>query len=270
MTYQSVADSAHGATAYQLLLFSSSDGQYYAYTTGDIARTYQSRTYQAGYALKVGEIRDGALHADHEVEIFMPSDHPVAVQFEEGVPDAEWTVEVLMGHDGDAGVVQLWKGVILTSAFEELAGTGESHTKLTCKSRLAALYQSGLPYRFGSGCQHAVYRSGCNLNQTTNSFEYPLTAVNGVQLQAFGFDTHPDGEFTAGFVRQGSAYRAVKAHVGDTITLNRPLPAAVVGSLVTVYRGCDRSEARCEALGNFDNIFRFDIPGRDIFREGVK
>jgi hypothetical protein len=265
-----VADSDHSATVYQLILFSSSDGQYYPYALGDVARTLNTRTYQPGYAIKVGEIKDSASNADGEVEITLPSNTPVAEAFQGGVPDAEWTVQIYMGHDGDAGVIELWKGLIITASFEDLSGTNASHTKLTCKSRLGALYQSALPYRFGSSCQHSVYRGGCNLNQTANSFEYPLIAVDGLQLQATGFASHPDGEFANGFIRLGSAYRAVSAHVGNTVTLSRPLPLAGVGSLVTIFRGCDRSKARCIYLGNFSNIFRFDIPTRNIFKEGVK
>jgi hypothetical protein len=61
------------------------------------------------------------------------------------------------------------------------------------------------------------------------------------------------------------------AQAGDVLTLILPFSVDMVGKVVTVYAGCDRSIAMCVA--KFDNLNNFRgcpyVPTKNIFLTGL-
>jgi uncharacterized phage protein (TIGR02218 family) len=163
---------------------------------------------------------------------------------------------VFMPTPGDTspGAVHLFEGAV--------AGVDPSSTrvKLGVKSELEKLTAQMPSYLYQPGCGHAVYSAGCGLSRIAKT----VTGSAGVGATTTSVPSalgQADGYFDLGVLAFTSgacvgARRAVKRWATGAFGLALPLPAVPApGDTFTVYPGCARTMAACQALGNI-NRFR--------------
>lgn len=244
----------------------------YGYTSGAISRVHSGVTYRADQAMIVGETKEDKQTGHTSLELTVPIEHEIAQKFKVTAPSEDIKVTLMLGHEGDVDpeMLVVWSGYVSSVSTQwEKDGTEKQSAKLLCQSRLSTLYRLGLPYRYGSACQHTVYRGGCQLSLEANKLNVAVTAISGAIITATEIAAQPSTRFPAGLIRFGTQWRDIISQSGSTVTLNYPFEGLSLGNSVSLFSGCDRSEARCIALGNFENILRFDIPTKNIFVTGL-
>jgi len=132
-------------------------------------------------------------------------------------------------------------------------------------------------YTFQRLCNHVVYDVRCKATEAGNLFSGSVTAVSldGKTITVGGLDAGTSVGFaTSGLLRIDALVeqRTVISHVAtDDLILQYPFRAIVVGNLVTVLRGCDRTIQICKS--EFDNVINYGGsafgPEKDIFKHGV-
>jgi uncharacterized phage protein (TIGR02218 family) len=114
-------------------------------------------------------------------------------------------------------------------------------------------------------CNNAIYDRLCGVDKTLyETTGCVITDIVGSVLTVAEAALQADGYYTAGplVVEDGSAAGErlfVADHTGDQLTLLHPPPAALaIGDAVTLYAGCDGTEATCDAkFANLDYFLGF-------------
>ncbi len=113
---------------------------------------------------------------------------------------------------------------------------------------------------YQSSCMHALYDSGCTVNQAAFTVTGALTsgstlsALNTNLTQAAGYFSQGVITFTSG-VNTG-VRRTVRSYSGGVIALTLPLKALpATGDTFTAYAGCDNTQATCQT--KFNNLQNF-------------
>ncbi len=244
----------------------------YGYTSGAISRVHLGVTYRADQAMIVGETKEDRQTGHTSLELTIPIEHEIAQKFKVTAPSEDVKVTLMLGHEGDVDpdMLIVWTGYVSSVSTDwDKGGDEKQAAKLICQSRLSKLYRLGLPYRYGSACQHTVYRGGCQLSLEANKMDVFVDAIAGSVITAAAIAGQPATRFPAGMVRFGTQWRDIVSQSGSTVTLNYPFEALSIGDSVSLFSGCNRSESRCIELGNFENILRFDIPTKNIFVTGL-
>lgn len=124
---------------------------------------------------------------------------------------------------------------------------------------LKSLEKDCLKKTVQKGCNHALFDSGCSLDQTTFEVEAVITEITGNTIKAIEFSGFDDQYFYLGeskLVKGGRTRKAmILDHVGDTIKTQIPIPGLAVGDTLKVYPGCDKQAVTC--LRKFNNVNRF-------------
>lgn len=157
-----------------------------------------------------------------------------------------------------SGPGQPWVGSVLL--FLGRVSNADSIQKTSCVFRVKSeliLLKTRLPRDlYQPGCNHVLYDEGCGLDResfkitaatesgTTASVIVSSSAVSSLRLGVLYID-NPDGI---------TLVRSIRAVSGSNIELTYPLDFIPgVGVSFTAYQGCDRTKARCTALGNILN-----------------
>lgn len=253
MTYAASDTSAHGANPVWL----------YAFTQGAVVTRYTNQpedvvyggnTY-AALAISHGEIDlNGDLSKD-ELSVTLPPS-AWSLPYVSDVMDQETTLLIHKGHatDPDGEFVEWWDGAV---GGGELKGAS---VVLACVSIRSLMRQPGLRRRIQKPCPHVHYGRGCWLDRADFAQAASLTAMSGVVLTVPAAAGFADNHFRGGQVAEpGGVLRWIIGHVGTQLTLLRPFGPAVFAALagagslaVTLYPGCDRTEATCNTV--FDNL----------------
>lgn len=277
MSYSDLVQLTSGNVVYDLVRFSKG-GNVYGFTSGNVARTWNNELYVPDYAIQVGEVKDDKETGSASLEFIVPIEHVIAQMFRTFVPSGDIKVQVMLAHEGDLAsdaqkVITIWTGFVVSSnnTFDKAAEGQKKFATLSCASRQTIIYRNGLSYRYGSNCQHTVYRGGCNLSMEEHEFIIAVEAIDGTLVASSDLSAQPDTRFPAGLAKFGDfQWRDVTAKTGPLIQFNAPFEGLQVGDTMKLYTGCNRSEARCIELDNFENLLRFDIPTKNLFITGVK
>lgn len=162
-----------------------------------------------------------------------------------------------------ASVIVRWKGRATTPTVD--GGT----VSFSCESVLTAGERNGLGRVYMKQCPYALYSVGqCNVDKTLHAVEVTVAAVSGATLTLTGADAHADGWFVGGILEHQGVLRYVSGHVGNSITVNWPLPEVEITGDATLYPGCSFDRNTCNT--KFNNIANYGgqpwLPSDNAFR----
>lgn len=268
MTFTSKETSRDEGEPYQLFWFRSGT-QDYRYTTLSSSVWVDTVEYSPDQAMGSAEIKETMSGDKGKLNFQVMRNHEVAQLFLISSPRTVSLV-VYSGHtsDPDDELIPSWTGRVIACDWND-----EDQATLSCESISTILQRNGLPYTFGSTCQHTLYRGGCKLDIFANSALYEITSLSGYTITVPDLIDSPSNEYDAGLViAKDVDYRMVTGfdNLTGVLTLLRPFEGVEAGEIVRIAVGCNRSSARCEELGNFENYLGFDtVPRRNPF-EGLK
>ena len=276
MTYDSRESSAAGAAPIELFRFSMGS-TVWRYTSGDVA---VGRDVGAGdgaqnfvtEVLKRAELDYSQEDSGGSLEVRVPRTNPVAALFIPFAPPLPVGLTAYRFHDGDAETVVIFIGKVASVAFED------TEAVLTCQP-IQAMFSRTLPrLYFQKQCNWSLYSTQCGVSRaafgesTYGGVRATITVLSGLQVTAPVLGIHGDGWYDGGYLELDSGTkRLIVSQVGDVATLQNPLIGVAVGEPITVYPGCDKTEATCGAkFSNLSNHFGFArIPYRNPFTTGI-
>lgn len=180
-------------------------------------------------------------------EITVRRDNPIAAMMVGYRPVQPVRVEIYAVHRGEAQTILAWKGEVVSHR------TAGAQSVLSCAPLLYRLRRKVPAFTFQSQCNHALYRSGCDVVPGTFRVTGVVSTVTADQIEVGAAASKPDGWFNNGYVeRSDGSRRFILQHIGDTLTLHWPFADLVSGETVDVYAGCQRTEAIC--LSKFNNV----------------
>lgn len=164
-----------------------------------------------------------------------------------------------IGLDLGTAVVE-WKGRIVT------ANPQGDKIVLECESVYTSMRRLGLAAQIELTCIHAIYSAGCKANKPAARFDGDVLSVSGHVYSVDGAAGFPNGYFNAGMMEGNDERRFILNHVGENITLSRPL-GVIAGQSVALYPGCDKRLETCrDKFSNLDNYLGFPwMPDQNPF-----
>jgi uncharacterized phage protein (TIGR02218 family) len=157
--------------------------------------------------------------------------------------------------DTSAGLVTLFFGRVVEVDPGRTLATIKVNTHLE-------LLNLQWPWRlFQPGCSRTLYDAGCTLAKSSFGSDCHVTAggtANTVHTDysgATGLASLGTLTFTSGMLA-GKSF-SIRAQTGGVIDILRTLPVQpAIGDALTVYQGCDKTQATC--LAKFNNLQHFE------------
>lgn len=221
------------------------------------------------------EVGVASIGKDAEVTLGLPLAHPLAQRYVSmGSPPREVTVTIYRQQPGGP-IEQIMNGVVTSMGIERHLA------KFLIESRLARLLNRTLPLVATSrSCQHVLYDKNCRADRNSFSLGAGLAPVPSLTVLSFdgrvvvissigGQPTHwaqlgelvhlPTGE-----------RMTILEQVGQTITMQSPIPDLRDGDAITVSAGCAHDIITCRA--KFSNQVNFggfpQLPTKNPFIPG--
>uniref|UniRef100_A0AAU8GS05 Tail assembly protein n=1 Tax=Pseudomonas phage PAKlein3 TaxID=3230132 RepID=A0AAU8GS05_9VIRU len=263
MTYQTYEESLDRGTPVELYEFVQGI-QRWNYISGTEPIVRLGQTYTPMPVTRAGVKQSGDVFKD-SLKLSFPRDDAFASQFLGFAPEGVTTVTVLRGHYGDPDneYVVYWKGRVVGA---KAAG---NQIDIECESIFTSIRRPGLRARFEYGCRRTLYLKGCNVNRELYKLQGDVLSIaGGLEVTVAGSGSKPDGYFTGGMlVTPDGAARFITNHVGDKVTMMRPINGLVGGMTVSLYPGCDHLRDTCKnKFNNLDNFGGFPfIPSKNPF-----
>lgn len=159
-----------------------------------------------------------------------------------GDPDEEYAVKFV------GRVVKVQPGLIATS--------------LVCEEGFTTMARSSVAQVMQRLCRHAHYFTtsdggGCRLNVDDWKQSVSLTSATGKEVTSADFILQPDGTYTAGILFVDGVEYFIQSHVGQTLTLERPLSSGAFPRSAQVAPGCNLTPANCLTFSNIANFGGF-------------
>lgn len=273
MTFKTYEESRNLGEPFQLFTFRAGN-DFFRYTTADHIISVAGLDYLPDQPMESAEIKETNVDDKGKLNFKVMRNHDIANLFLISSPPAV-SLTITAGHEGDpdSDIITIWTGRVVACEWGE-----DDEATLSCESATTVLQRSGLPYKFGTTCQHTLYRGGCALDIFANSALLPVSAVNGYAVTIPDIIGEPENNYNGGLlIRDGVNYRMITAfdNTTGTVQLIRPFEQLDAGDVIRVALGCNRSAERCKELENFENFLGFTtIPTRNPFsglaKAGVK
>ncbi|MFG6413797.1 DUF2163 domain-containing protein [Roseateles sp. DC23W] len=141
------------------------------------------------------------------------------------------------------------------------AETGLGTVEVSMRSLIAQLERMVPAEIYQPGCRNTIYDAFCGLSVAAAEIPGTVTGLSGVRLdffssglgQAAGFFDLGAVRFTSGLLE--GEQRTVRAYAAGGVQTVLPWPSQpAIGDTFVIRPGCDRTKARCSALGN---VIRF-------------
>ena len=222
----------------------------YLYTDGDIPVTYGGSVYDPAPLSRTGMERDVTFDISKmtiTAQDVLPAiiDHITQVEGE-----IIWVEVAQLLRD----MSPLEKQVIFIGQLSRPAYKGNV-VQLECVGFEKFLSLPVPRHRWTPQCNHTLYDDGCGLTKATFAVSAAtLTSVssNGLVINAAAMDAAPYS-LTRGFIQWRVHKRLIVSHSGTAIGIRFAIPGFTSGATdVAVYPGCDKTMARCTALGNMN------------------
>jgi uncharacterized phage protein (TIGR02218 family) len=221
-------------------------------------------------AISHGEVSVSGEIPRDTLSIKLPRNNEMAYRVLAEDPGVTTSVTIYRGHEATPeDFIVYWRGRVLSAQASK-----ESIT-LKCESIYTSMKRSGLRGRFQRSCRYSLYGDGCNVDR--DAFEdgpFTVAAAAGAVVTVTGADGQVDGYYNAGILQYGPVLRYITSHVGNAITLIRPIEqieidlAASPGDVqVSLFPGCDKTRITCnDKFNNLENFGGFPwIPLRNPF-----
>lgn len=257
MTYQALETSVEGGAPVELYEFAYQN-VLTRWTSADRDIVLGPSTYLTASIVR-SEIEDAGQNVSNpSITLTVRTDFVPIQVFSAYPPSDVVNLTIRRFHLGDTSdIVVIWSGRVLSVSW------GNDEAKVTCQNLYTRLKQTGLRRLYGRNCPHVLYSQGdgeCRLARASFAVPGTLLSASGVTIVATAFGSEADGFFNGGALEIETApgvfqRRGIKTHVGTTITITHPLAELVTGASVTVYPGCDKTQATC--ITKFNNVLNF-------------
>jgi uncharacterized phage protein (TIGR02218 family) len=247
-------------------------GRIWRYTTAEANTALDGNTYTALAGLERGAIQQSDEDVSMQVEITLPRTATLCQEFI-GAPHADpITLVIKRNHRGEADseAITIWTGEVAAASFLG------SIVKLLCTTEEAAFGGDIGRILYTRDCANMLYDELCGVDAADHTFGATVVALSDDLLTITVEDPADLGaspsHYKGGYLTwaDGRAFILDETAAG-VFVLQTPARGVVVGDLVSITRGCDRSHATCAAL--FDNADRFQgyelIPLDDVTRRLV-
>jgi len=217
------------------------------------------------------------------LEVTAPRDFVLALRFRVTVPGRAWFLTIYRLHRNDGPTPErrvFWKGLLRSVSWSGAWAT------MHLQSINGLLKSEGLRLQYQRGCNHMHYAPGCNLSATAHQFTGPIVAVSGLTVSV-SIPPTPNSPPVSGLaapqallgtaVAENGERRMITAHAftppsgPHVLTVLQPFAEAAVGQVLTVRRGCARTQAACGFFGNLANFGGIPtIPINNPFVHGIE
>jgi len=233
------------------------DGVSYRFASNDVSYTHLGNVYTKE-TISRSEIESTKELNKSSIDVKFPITHTLARRWMTDRVESVITLTIFE-IDEDDDVYTSFKG-----RFTSIKPVN-AEIVCTFETIFTSLHRTGLRARFTRQCRHSLYGRGCNLNKEGFAKPGTATSITGSVVQVTGASSYDDGYFTTGILRApDGTMRFIISHIGDTITLIRPMRSLALaleaGSQpVTLYPGCDRTRPTCiERFNNLPNNGGFE------------
>lgn len=266
MTYDAKETSAQDGQPVELYEFIQGPNTF-RYTSWDIDVVHATKTYLAE-SISRSEFENTGEFPRNDIDVTAPTHFPVSRLFRFAPPSQVVLLVISEIHntDLDAEKIVKWRGRVLNVDWSE------GNSVLHCENIYTTLRSPGLRRKYQRGCPHVLYGPACKVVDTAHKVVASLTVVNGISLTSPTFDLHADTHFDGGFLEWEYApglteKRAIRSHIGDTITITHPIPGLESGASIDAYPGCDHTLPTCDSkFSNSENYGGFpDTPQQNPF-----
>jgi uncharacterized phage protein (TIGR02218 family) len=241
----------------------------FLWTTNPVAVTYNSLTYEPMEVTREALQFSSDTRAE-ALKITVPASTPLVRKYINSVPGQRATLTITRVHrnDGSNQLVQMFKGIVQTVAFD-LNGLSASLAVVPITAELA----NSIPrFAFSGVCNHVLYDSACTVAQSLFRHQNEVTGVAGDVITVQGLSVKGNGWATGGYIALPSGeFRQILGHTGDNVRVLLPFPSNPLGLTVEVFAGCDHSINTCSS--KFNNVPNFGgfawVPLRNPFSTGL-
>jgi uncharacterized phage protein (TIGR02218 family) len=188
--------------------------------------------------------------------VTLPRNLPIVDLFRSTPPSTPILLTCRRFHkdDVDEEAVVYWVGTVgnirgKTDIESEVLGLPISRT----------LRRTGLRCSWRTGCIHALYGPGCNVDKELFKAVTTITALTGTTVDVASFGTFAGAQYAGGYLEwEASAEgtldrRPIESYNGGmTLGLLTTTDRLIVGQAVTIYIGCDLTPTMCD--GTFGNL----------------
>lgn len=192
--------------------------------------------------------------------------HPIARLFQLTRPRQPVTLKVYNVHRDEPEEVVRFNGEV-----QQAQSTGRT-VILECVP-LTYRFRKRIPQLiYASKCPLALYGPRCGVDRTAFGELMGVASITAATLTAPPLGGQIDGWWVNGYVQTlAGETRFIIGHSGNDIVLEYPLDV-VPGEQITVYPGCDRTEATCrDKFSNLPNHLGFArIPVKELFGKGIQ
>jgi uncharacterized phage protein (TIGR02218 family) len=263
MTFDARESSGYSGQPVELYLFVCGS-QKWCYTSGDAEAVYAGDHYVPD-PISRGSIDMNGEDEQGNVTLELARTNAVAEMFIADLPVNPVYLMIRRYHRGDDEYQVFWTGEVVSCAFK---GSKATLTGLPV-SRVLRRQIPGPTFQ--AQCNWALFSERCGLSKANFMHLATISAISGIYITATAFGTHSSGYFRSGWVEDASGETHwITEHVMSTLTLMTPFRSLRVGSVVSVYPGCDRTMVACQAFGNRDNFCGFEfLPSKNPFVTGM-
>jgi len=248
MAYQDYEISAADGIPIELFDIYNSDGEHWRLNTSTDDITYIGNVYTAGIIKRTEIIIGGEVEDDNVVSLELSRGYDFTNDFISGPIDSLVSLNIYRQHV--ANYAKIWSGYMSFISFDkDGVPTCRFDNVLTSRFRL------GHRRRCSRLCNHALYKTGCLINQESYKVTGTVSIVASTVITSSQFATESDGYFLGGKLKIGTATRLIIAHATNTVTVDRAFVSAAAGDAFIAYAGCDHTPATCKA--RFDNKLNF-------------
>lgn len=250
MTYQSDEISVASGHPIELYDIYTSDNEHYCYHTagedyGTI--TYLGRDYEFGIVERA-EFSIGKMSDSNFLEIGLSKGNVFAVQYVNSALDVICSLNVYRQHSDN--YITYWSGNLISVSFDENSVPTLRFQSIICNSIRMGHRRGNMRM-----CPHILYGTWCNVNQENYKVEGTITNISGLVITSSVFATKSDGWFQGGKIKIGTAWRLIKAHTTNTVTIDRIFVDAEIGNEYVAYAGCGHTGTICK--NKFNNKLNF-------------
>lgn len=265
MTFSILETSRHQGKPVTLYLFvyggsledSPPTTQFFAYTDGEQAITYDGVEYEPVPVMREEVVASGSLDKS-ALAIRLSRDTELATLFQVYPPIQPVTLVIRQGHFGDvdAEFLVVWSGRVLS------IGREGDECVISCEPISSSMRRPGLRRHYQIGCPHVLYGAQCLADEAAATVSGTVTAIDGLDITlAGGWEgAFAQAKFLHGMVKWtnddgGIEIRRILKVTGDVLLLGGFLRDLAVTDSVSVVLGCNHQMDDC--LDLHDNIHSF-------------
>ena len=270
MSFDTVEQSAYGGAPAEFFHFVMGS-THWRLTSCDAERTVLDPTLNLYTSAEISrtEAQFSGEDSSGDIGVTLPRDHAIAQLFRIYTPPKPISLVVYALHRSDTAdeLRIVFTGDVASCDFLDVEGKA----RLNCYSASGKLRRMVPGIAFTPRCNLVWGSPRCGVNIETYREAADLTAVDGVNLEADVFGTHPDGYWQNGWVeRSNGEARTITSHVGTAVVIAAPFIGLEAGETVSVLPGCQHTEAACTAFNNLVNALVWPrIPTRNPVTVGV-